>query len=162
MYKRSNLDPTYDEWLQTAHLLDPPFDYFSFADLVSRDNRITNVLYMGILTKNMQTSTKYLDKGVKALRLFESRSRKNSAFCVAYETYWYKRKEDSVVGGMRKRQLEGALSINDAIVSNMEGIIKKSSVTTASTVETKEPRTPSRVKEETKDVLNTIKYVDKR
>lgn len=70
MYKPSKLDPAYDEWLKKAHSLVPPFDYFSFADLVLRDNRITNTLYTGILSKSMETSSKYLDESEKALKLF--------------------------------------------------------------------------------------------
>lgn len=70
MYKPSKLDPAYDEWLKKAHSLVPPFDYFSFADLVLRDNRITNTLYTGILSKSMEASSKYLDESEKALKLF--------------------------------------------------------------------------------------------
>ncbi|KAI9487796.1 MAG: hypothetical protein EXX96DRAFT_593747 [Benjaminiella poitrasii] len=176
MYNPSNLNSTYDKWLQNAHLLDPPFDYFSFADLVLKDNRITNILYVGILTKNMNTSSKHLGEGVKALRLFESRSKGNSAFCITYETYWSKRNEDSIISSMRKRQLEGASNITNDIISSMEHIIKKSCTTSSSTsanssafaipttntVQTKEPHTPNSSENETKDALNTIKHVDKR
>lgn len=55
----------------------------------------------------------------------QSRSKKSSAFCGTYEAYWSKRKEDSAINSMRKRQLEGALNITNDIVSNMERIIKK-------------------------------------
>ncbi|KAI8066095.1 hypothetical protein BDF21DRAFT_427064 [Thamnidium elegans] len=164
MYKPSNLDSTYDEWLKHAHLLEPPFDYFSFADLVLRDNRITNVLYKGILTKHTETASKYLVEGIKALKLFESRSKKNSAFYIAYEAYWSKREEDDVVNKIRKRQLEGATDMNNDIVSNMERIIKKS-CTTDSSASSSSSRSAvaatSSSEDEKEDVLKTIKQVDK-
>ncbi|KAG1623269.1 hypothetical protein G6F46_000151 [Rhizopus delemar] len=170
MYKPSKLDPAYDEWLKKAHSLVPPFDYFSFADLVLRDNRITNTLYTGILSKSMETSSKYLDESEKALKLFGSRSKKNSAFCGTYEAYWSKRKEDSAINSMRKRQLEGALNITNDIVLNMERIIKKSRITSSSTsveaitnvAQTEEPYTSSSSEDETNGLLTTTKHVYRR
>ncbi|KAL0079575.1 hypothetical protein F4703DRAFT_1905901 [Phycomyces blakesleeanus] len=129
MYKHSNLGPNYNEWLKTAHLLDPPFDYFSFAELILKDKHVTNLIYKSILTEYVKKSNKYLNEGVKSLKLFESRTKEDGPFGSAFKKYWIKREEERTVESIRKRQLEGTSNITNDIVSNMERIIKKSCAT---------------------------------
>ncbi|ORE06851.1 hypothetical protein BCV72DRAFT_187064, partial [Rhizopus microsporus var. microsporus] len=70
-----------------------------------------------------------------------------------------KRQEDSVVSSMRKRQLEDASNITNAIVSNMEYIIKKkisyatSFSTNTNTVQTEDSYTLYSSKDEAQDVI---------
>lgn len=53
MFKSVNTDNLYKEWLETAHLIDPQYDYFSFAQLCNESKCTTNTYYMTLINKTV-------------------------------------------------------------------------------------------------------------
>lgn len=51
MFKRVNAGILYKEWLETAHLIDPQYNYFSFAQLCNENKSTTNTYYMTLMNK---------------------------------------------------------------------------------------------------------------
>ncbi|OAD71242.1 hypothetical protein PHYBLDRAFT_170619 [Phycomyces blakesleeanus NRRL 1555(-)] len=46
MFEKVKNSHIYEDWVKTAHLLDPVFDYISFVDLANVDKDLTNVSYL--------------------------------------------------------------------------------------------------------------------
>ncbi|KAI9361296.1 hypothetical protein BD770DRAFT_20188 [Pilaira anomala] len=51
-------DNPYKDWVNVAHLLDPPFDYINFADTCYLDARTTNCIYLSILNNHLLKAKK--------------------------------------------------------------------------------------------------------
>lgn len=52
MFQHIEKDNKYEDWLKDAHNLDPPFDYFSFADYCKAGLGTTNVIFKSLLSNH--------------------------------------------------------------------------------------------------------------
>lgn len=71
MFQESNLDGDYKSWVDSAHQLDPPYNYFLFADLINKDKNITNTVYHGLMLSLIESSNKFLEERLSAIKRFE-------------------------------------------------------------------------------------------
>lgn len=49
--RKSKSENTYSIWLKSASKLDPPYDYFAFAELANNSEALTNSSYHQLLLK---------------------------------------------------------------------------------------------------------------
>jgi hypothetical protein len=54
--RKRNSDNTYYIWLESARKLDPPYDYFAFADLANSTKAVTNSGYHNLMLKALSKS----------------------------------------------------------------------------------------------------------
>jgi hypothetical protein len=71
MFQKITDGNPYKEWLNAAHLLEPSYDYFNFADIHKKDVDTTNRIYLSLLNHQLSKSTKKSQTNVlSAIQLF--------------------------------------------------------------------------------------------
>lgn len=63
-------DNPYKEWLDTAHLLEPSYDYFNFADIYKKDAGTANCIYLRLLNEFSKATKKSQSNILSAIKLF--------------------------------------------------------------------------------------------
>lgn len=69
MFKHVKEDNVYEEWLKTAHLLNPPYDYCSFAELHNYNKSLTNIYYLTLMNQIVKEKPSNHD-AISALKIF--------------------------------------------------------------------------------------------
>ncbi|KAI8991422.1 hypothetical protein BDF20DRAFT_844583 [Mycotypha africana] len=122
MSKKVNTDNLYKEWLETAQLIDPQYDYFSFAQLCNENNCTTNIYYMTLLTKVKDDPG---NRGaIKALNQFHKRENEQSSFGREFCEYWIRRETSEATTKVLKRRLETFVQLNEDTCEGIEAISK--------------------------------------
>lgn len=71
MFQTITDDNPYKEWLNAAHLLEPAYDYFNFADIHKKDIDTTNCIYLSLLNHQLSKTTKKSQKNIlSAIKLY--------------------------------------------------------------------------------------------
>ncbi|KAG1413653.1 hypothetical protein G6F58_007371 [Rhizopus delemar] len=115
------------EWLNVAHLLEPCYDYFNFADIYKKDADTTNCVYLSLLNHQLSKANKKAQTGIlDAIKLFNRRRNKATKFYSQYSKYWDDRKieeaslqfeENAKI--LKKRTFEALQDISKNIIDNV-------------------------------------------
>ncbi|CAO3658290.1 unnamed protein product [Rhizopus microsporus] len=123
MFKSVNTDNLYKEWLETAHLIDPQYDYFSFAQLCNESKCTTNTYYMTLINKTVMKNPR--NRGaITALNQFHKRENMQSSFGKEYCEYWKRRETSEATTKAHKRRLDTFLQLNEDTCEGIEAISK--------------------------------------
>ncbi|KAI9365607.1 hypothetical protein BD770DRAFT_405989 [Pilaira anomala] len=122
MFKRVDTDNLFKQWLETAHLLDTPYDYFSFALLCNENKCITNLYYATLINKIVKEDPPKNRNAINALNLFNKRENMDSSFGNAYSSYWIRHEESEASSQAQKRRLETFLNLNEDTCDDIEAI----------------------------------------
>ncbi|GAA5803394.1 hypothetical protein HPULCUR_008873 [Helicostylum pulchrum] len=121
MFKRVNAGILYKEWLETAHLIDPQYNYFSFAQLCNENKSTTNTYYMTLMNKIVKENPG--NRGaITALNQFLKRENTQSSFGKECCEYWERRETSEATSKAHKRRLATFLQLNEDKCEGIEAI----------------------------------------
>ncbi|GAA5803617.1 hypothetical protein HPULCUR_009100 [Helicostylum pulchrum] len=126
MFNDITVNHGYQEWLKTAAILDPPYDYISFSDFDEQNVKVTNCLYLTVLHNTLGKANKKEKQLIlNAIKSFNRKSNKDTAFSRIYSEYWKVRDERAHQSNIRKRTQEALQDITDNIVGSMVDSTKR-------------------------------------
>lgn len=155
MSKKSSLSPEVGAWIAEAASLEPPYDYFDFANQFELNQNTTNILYSTSLNSHLQTcSHQKLKPCLNALARYKVRSyilsvifilliifivsliavlslnwiyqmRKKLDCLFGREYAAYWNTKSSAARRMEKRALNAIENANDQVYAEIERISKK-------------------------------------
>ncbi|RCH78965.1 hypothetical protein CU098_004911, partial [Rhizopus stolonifer] len=90
--RKAKSENIYDIWLQSANKLDPPYDYFSFAELSNSNEHLTNNSYHNLLLKALSKASMLNTNNItNAINVFKKRNVPSTGFNKSYVGYWNSR-----------------------------------------------------------------------
>ncbi|KAG2230550.1 hypothetical protein INT48_009890 [Thamnidium elegans] len=106
--------------MDAAISLQPPYDYFNFAEICHKDSTLTSTQYLTLINKELCfVSKKHKSLLQNAITVFQSRTNSTTNFYEYYHNYWRHRYEENNLINLQKRTREGL----DETTSNVVGFM---------------------------------------
>ncbi|KAG1054516.1 hypothetical protein G6F43_003482 [Rhizopus delemar] len=124
MFKNVKPDNAFENWCKTGYLLEPPYDYFSFAELCDQSKTVTNLYYLTLMN-NLIKEHPTNQEAISALNIFNKRRNNDSLFGKQYDAFWNDEMTNNISRRLEKRRMETVLQLNDDSCAEIEAISKK-------------------------------------
>lgn len=123
--RKSKSENTYSIWLKSASKLDPPYDYFAFAELANNSEALTNSSYHQLLLKALsQANMANINNITSAINKYKSRNVVNSAFNKSYTEYWNARSSSESSTHLREESTSVIKEVQDSVFSTIRKRIR--------------------------------------